>query len=383
MTNVYCTAPWNGVTVREDGNVLTCCQGRVILGNLNNSTIQEILKSDKVSGIRDRMFSGAPDLQNCKTCIQQDSTSGLAALRQHYLTYYPNIYKDTQLKNLDIRWNNSCNLGCVYCSPTFSSTWQTRLNIKPVSSVKEYQDDLLEFIFSKVDEIEEIMVVGGEPMLMKQNHKLFKNISKDAKISIITNLSYDLENLPCINDLLNRPTNNTIWSVSLENTGQQFEYVRNGASWNQVEKNLKFLNQHWPNTSSIIMVYSMLSAFNIHHTISKLHSLDLKKFTLQSYFGPNAINVFCMPIELQKVAHNALIQARELHASKIHPDDRDLYTINNIDLLLNTLNSNNHPTDTVTKQEFFNQIKKYDQWNETQFCDLWPDVVDLVNKHLL
>ena len=25
--SVYCTAPWNGLTVHEDGRVLTCCVG--------------------------------------------------------------------------------------------------------------------------------------------------------------------------------------------------------------------------------------------------------------------------------------------------------------------------------------------------------------------
>jgi radical SAM protein with 4Fe4S-binding SPASM domain len=382
---VYCTAPWNGVTIRENGDVRTCCQGNTILGNLNNSSIQEILKSDKAASIRNKMIGGLPDSHNCKTCIHDDATSGLAALRQHYLNYYPNIYKETRFKNIDIRWNNSCNLGCVYCSPTFSSTWQNRLNIEPVSPVKNYQDKVLEFIISKVDELEEIMLVGGEPMLMKQNQKLFKKISKDAKISIITNLSYDLEKLPSITDLLDRPANNTIWSVSLENTGQQFEYVRNGASWDQVEKNLKFLNKHWPNTSSVLMVYSVLSAFNIHQTISILHSLGIKKFTFQSYFGPRSMNVFHMPPALQKIAYNSLIQARDFHYSQLHVVDIDLYKINNIDFLLDTLkNSSNQSTlSPISKIEFFNQTEQYNQWNKTQFCDLWPDVVDLVNQHLL
>lgn len=384
MKKVYCTAPWNGITVRENGDVKTCCQGNVTLGNLNQLPIREILKSEKLTAIRNLMDSGVPDPQNCNFCIYQEDTTGLSSLRQHYLNYYPDTYPDTQLKNLDIRWNNSCNLGCVYCSPLFSSTWEDRLGIKKNSSpVKEYQDDLLEFILEKVDQVEEIMLVGGEPMLMKQNYKLFRNVPKRTRISIITNLSYDLEKLPCIEDLLNRPAENTVWSVSLENLDQQFEYVRNGASWQQVEKNLKFLNKHWTETTSVLMVYSMFNAFEIHNVIKKLHSLGIKKFTLQSYFGPNATNVFNMPKVIQHAAYDILCQARDFHYSNIHPEDIELYQINNLELLLEKLKNNDQPKQLVSRQEFFNRIEQYNKWNKIPYSTLWPNVVDLANRYLL
>lgn len=384
MNKVYCTAPWNGVTVRENGDVKTCCQGNTTLGNLNNTSIQEILKSENLSSIRNLMSNGEPDIQNCNFCIHQERTTGLSSLRQHYLNYYPNVYADTQLKNLDIRWNNLCNLGCMYCSPTFSSTWEDRLNITKISRpVKEYQDDLLDFILEKVDQVEEIMLVGGEPLLMKQNYKLLQSIPKRTRISIITNLSYDLEKLPCIDNLLDRPAENTIWSISLENLDQQFEYVRNGASWSQVEKNLKFLNKHWPDTASVIMVYSMFNAFDIHNVITRLHSFGIKKFTLQSYFGPNEINVFNMPKVIQHAAHDVLLQARDFHYSNIHPDDIDSYQINNLDSLSEKLKDSDPPNHPVSKKEFFERISWYNKWNKTQYSDLWPYVIDLVQQHLL
>jgi hypothetical protein len=56
------------------------------------------------------------------------------------------------------------------------------VNIRPV---KSYQDDLLNFVLSKIDDVEEITLVGGETMLMKQNYQLFKHLPKKSKISII------------------------------------------------------------------------------------------------------------------------------------------------------------------------------------------------------
>jgi hypothetical protein len=70
-------------------------------------------------------------------------------------------------------------------------------------------------------------------MLMKQNYELIAKLPSSARISILTNLSYDLQRLPCIENLLARPRENTIWNISCENIGQQFEYVRSGAEWNK------------------------------------------------------------------------------------------------------------------------------------------------------
>ena len=35
QSNVYCTAPWKGVAVLENGDVTTCCLGSTKIGNLN------------------------------------------------------------------------------------------------------------------------------------------------------------------------------------------------------------------------------------------------------------------------------------------------------------------------------------------------------------
>ena len=48
MNKVYCTAPWNGLTIREIGDVRTCCVGAKALGNINNTDIKEIQNSQQL-----------------------------------------------------------------------------------------------------------------------------------------------------------------------------------------------------------------------------------------------------------------------------------------------------------------------------------------------
>lgn len=379
---IYCTAPWNGVTIREDGHVRTCCVGATSLGNLNETPIDEIINSRALTEIKQQLLSETPNLQNCAACIKEEAQSGVATLRQHYNKFYP-ITNTTEfrLRNLDVRWNNTCNLGCMYCNQTFSSTWQDRLNVNRSSVVKDYQDELLEWMLHHAEHLREIMLVGGEPMLMKQNYALFNRLPDQCKVSIITNLSYDLANLPCTPKLLTRPKENTIWNVSLENTNNQFEYVRNGSNWTLVKRNLEYLGRHWPEMVSINFVYSMFSAFSITDTVQTLHQLGIKKINLFTIYSNPTMDVFNMPPAIRKVAEEELNRAIQWHFDQLHPEDRDLYPFQGADMILAQLRKSTAPS-KVTLDKFLSKIDWYDSYNDNKFSTLWPDVLDLVKKHL-
>jgi len=382
-TSVYCTAPFNGLTIREDGHVRTCCAGQTSLGNLNNGSIYDIEQSPILDKIKQNMLSNQHDYDNCKDCIDKENKNGLASLRQHYLKFYPAFDESNlTLKFIDIRWNNSCNLGCLYCSPTFSSVWANRLNVeKKLSPVRSYQDELLAWILERIDHVSEIMLVGGEPMLMKQNYALLSRLPQDCKISIITNLSYDLKNLPCWPDLLKRPRDNIAWNISLENIGKKFEYVRSGANWEQVEQNLLLLKQHWPETISLNMVHNLFSAFDLKETIEYFHSIGIKKFNLFPVGLNDQINLANFPRSLRVKSAQQLQQAKDRHLELLHIEDRDLYPFNGSDEIINSL-LNNQTDAVITLETFENQINWYDQWGNHKFSDLWSDLNDSIKTQL-
>jgi MoaA/NifB/PqqE/SkfB family radical SAM enzyme len=380
--SVYCTAPWNGLTVREDGRVLTCCVGRTTLGNLNVDTIESIEYSSALKKIQAQMLGGNPDLENCANCIKQEKIDGYSSSRNHYNKFYPD-FDPTQLKlkYLDLRWNNTCNLACMYCGPHFSSTWTDKLKIHNLKPVKPYQDELLSWILERASHIKEIALVGGEPLLMKQNYELLKVLPLDCQISILTNLSYDLKNLPCLPDLLKRPADKVIWTISGENTNQQFEYVRQGADWNQFEDNIKFLGQHWANSLTLGMVYSTFNAFNLLEIVKTYKELGLQKFNLLPIDRHYPINVSFMPAPIRLLAKQVLDQVLEYHYDSLHPEDRDLYPIIGLDQVSKHLEQGGGHVTALA--DFQKQINWYDQWSSVPFNDLWPNVVNLTNQHLI
>jgi radical SAM protein with 4Fe4S-binding SPASM domain len=377
---VYCTAPWNGLTIRENGDVRTCCVGQKSLGNINKTPIHEIQNSKILKDIQNTFKSNYVDNENCGLCVNKSKNS-IPSLRDYYNRYYHDIDLDKlKLKVIDIRWSNNCNLQCMYCSPTFSNQWAASLKSKVNIEInQEYHDQVADWIIDNSADLRELMLVGGEPLLMKQNYQILKKIPLDTKISVITNLAYNLEELPCLDALLAR-SNSMVWNISMENIDGQFEYVRNKASWEQVEKNLLFLTQYFPNSVSVNFVYSMFSAFDITATFKKLVSLGIKKFNLMGIDNNDTMSVFDMPMKIKEQALAELEAAVEIHKNSIHPDDLHFYPIIGIEDVRTALSLETQKP--INKKDFYDKIIWYNQWSDQKFDELWPHVMALVNLHL-
>lgn len=362
-----------------DGSVKTCCLGTENLGNLNETSIQDIINSPVLKKIQQELRSGTS--ANCKACYLDDQQSNYASLRQYYQKYYP-IDDDSKeiLEVLDVRWNNKCNLSCQYCHPHASSVWEEKLQIKPTRARKPYEDDLLNWILPQIDGLREILLQGGEPMLMKQNYSLFKLAPQDCQFSIITNLSYDIKNLPCIDDLLARPKNKIIWNISAENIGSKFEYIRTGANWEEFKNNLLWLTNQWSDTVSMNMVYFIFSSHDILDTIKTFYSLGVKKFNLMSLHNHPQLLLNTMPQHVQKQALDILYEVKQWHQTTFGCD-AELYPISGIDGLISGLQS---PTShaIIDKKSFYDKIAWLDSWTDKKFSSLWPELDQYLRDNL-
>ena len=380
-TKPYCTAPWTGLIIKENGNVGCCCPGTTVLGNVKSEHIDDILNSFELKKIKKDLLENQYN-NNCETCYSLEKNSGTATPRNHFNFHFPDINKGLQF--LDLRWNNLCNLNCVYCGPSFSSTWEEKLNPNKTKTIRNsYDIELEEWILSKSTQIYELILIGGEPLLMKQNIALLEKISDDARLSVITNLSYNLSNNPCAKLLFKRPQDNTLWNISVENYGNKFEYIRTGADWNQFKTNLELLVTHAPNTVNLLMVYGIFSALDLLNTVRMYYSLGVKKIQLQMLGENPALDLFNFPISILTIARNQLAEviAWQKHTYGI---DYDLYKCPDIDAILTKLDemlyNNNHQV--ISKSNFISEIEKYDHWTKHKFSELWTNEYNLILKEL-
>jgi MoaA/NifB/PqqE/SkfB family radical SAM enzyme len=108
--------------------------------------------------------------------------------------------------------------------------------------------------------IREVALVGGEPLLLPENDRLLDVIPQDCVVTLITNLAVDFSTNRIVKKLLAR--GRVGWSLSFDNIGQRFEYVRHGADWQQLLRNLETLHplmqsgQHWGGIHAVYNIYN-------------------------------------------------------------------------------------------------------------------------------
>lgn len=297
MNNFFCAAPWRGLHINPRGDVKTCCAGNPnLLGNLYSHSIEQILNSDTMTEIRVSLAQGRPH-EYCSNCVRAERF-GADSERQWHNSVNPG-FDYTTAGNLyhypvivDVRWNTTCNLSCNYCGESCSSKWASIKGISFKSGTRPYFDAVCDFIAQHYQHIHEVALVGGEPLLLPENERLLDVIPQDAIVTLITNLSVDLDSNRIFQKLQNR--NKVGWSMSFDNIGAKMEYVRHGAQWSQVKENLDRVKKlmttqgHW---GGIHAVYNIYNATNFSELRSFAHDNEITVLW-QNLFQPDYLDPF-------------------------------------------------------------------------------------------
>lgn len=285
--NSICSAPWRGLHIQVDGGISTCCAGGFKLGNINTDTIESALAHEKLKKVRESIKKGVLPEDYCKFCInakkdglrsEQDWHNSLnedfdiTTATQEY--QYPVLF--------DARWNNTCNSVCVYCNPSFSSKWASINNSKEVKIGQDNKQKITSFFMNNGSHLKTVAMVGGEPLLIKENADLLDVIPTNVKIQVITNFSSDVTKSKVFEKLCKR--RKVSWHVSLENIEDRYEYVRQGSKWQSLIDNLKILGKEVRNPPE--NNDHEIQFMSLFHLLNATHLCELKDFSKE------AINYF-------------------------------------------------------------------------------------------
>lgn len=266
MEKRYCSAPWHGLHINPMGIVKTCCAGNPNYTDAISSTIDSVVNSAFMREVRTQMLDGILHPEYCSNCIHSEESSGSSERNWHNNINEGFDYASAGIDYLyptlvDARWNTTCNQSCNYCDSANSSSWAAIQGTKVVSQTRHYTDSILDLIEQNSEKVVEVALVGGEPLLLKENVRVI-NALKDtkAKITIITNLNVDLETNPVYQALKEHHT--VGWSLSFDNIGKDYEYVRYGGNWGLHENNIKQVvnlmqNPNLDHTGGIHAVYNL------------------------------------------------------------------------------------------------------------------------------
>jgi len=247
----FCTLPWLGVFIQPDGEVKNCAITGQSLGNINKTSLVDILHGKVNQTIKTDMLNDVMH-KRCSHChvLEQNQAKSfdavsnrvwyLKTLKGEDLNFFDNV-DNYKLKMLDLRWKNTCNFACVYCGPDLSSSWANELNL-PQNINDSALEETLNYVYNNLDTVEHVYLAGGEPLLIKENitllNKLYE-LKPDIEIRINTNLS--IINNTVYN--LIKKFKNVHWTISVDSIREEFEYVRYGGSWSKFVTNLHQLRQ--------------------------------------------------------------------------------------------------------------------------------------------
>jgi MoaA/NifB/PqqE/SkfB family radical SAM enzyme len=320
LTNrAFCPVPWTSIMYNFDGTVKNCIRSAGPIGNINDNSIEEILRNDYL--IKADMQLGQK-FARCNPCYeleQQQNNFNIISDRVFYLKELrdvDNTLYDTAnfaLHTVDIRWSNLCNFACVYCGPEFSSKWASEKNIVINTPEDVKRQEFKQYIFDRAAQLKHVYLAGGEPLLMKENLEfleLLKQVNPEVNLRINTNLSHvDTHIFDLISEF-----KNVHWTVSVESIAQEFEYIRYGGTWQDFLNNLHTIKQ-FDHKITFNMLHFLLNHVSIFNCVDFLKSQGFhnNSFGIGALTGPEYLNIRHLPENVLNSVKKILIDRISKH----------------------------------------------------------------------
>lgn len=292
VSDSYCAAKWLNATIwLGNGQTASCHHplGHQIDANELKDNPTAIHNTPHKKLMRKMMQEGTRP-QECEYCWKiedlgrgsiSDRVYKTAVHQEEYIaqTAKADWQENTMLRTLEIAFDRTCNFACSYCNPSFSTTWvkdivkfgpYRNINgdarshfINKADHAKPLPDDVNPYTQAfwrwweqengLADNLEEIRITGGEPLMaagvwklfewFKANQERVKN-RPDGKV-----MRYAINsNLVPKDDIMDRfieLSHYVPWLevyTSCEAVGKHAEYIRDGFNWDIWLRNLERLH---------------------------------------------------------------------------------------------------------------------------------------------
>jgi len=379
----YCKSPWMSLFVYDDGKVKSCCAGQWDWGNLKEQSLEEIINNPEVKKLKEDIINGVPN-SYCSYCKGCEDNAG-ESQRQYFDQFKMDKSKlyDIEVFDLmmvDMRWNNLCNLNCAYCDTLWSTTWQKAKGI-PISDLKtNHYASVLSRVKESSDNMEAIIMGGGEPLLHTQNVELLQSLHDDVHIDIMTNLSMNVEHTPVFDELAKK--NDVNWCISFENTKSQFEFVRHNAKWDRLTENIDKIKQFSTHSKMIKPTYNLLCATKLVELYRFANEINFE-IHWQTLIHPEQLCVSRFSKEVRELCIKSIDELFESQEYKIYKERSHLFEHGHdffTHLKQELINQNSwytEPVDLKFREWLKEYESKYVKKHVKPFKELWPEL-DLI-----
>lgn len=341
----FCVLPFIHSATLTDGSIPLCCVSKSSSKiDLNESTMEDYWNSSYVKDIRRKMLQGE-QIKDCSRCYEEEKSGyrshrlienkaweeklGEKSLSDILSKVDGSGHTEQGIVSVDLRLGNTCNLQCVMCRPQDSSKWKSatpnllrelserklseewreknNINIKKFEWYKNV--NFWEHLKSCLPTLRELIIGGGEPMLIKEHLEFIKFCVKSGEAQHIhlryhTNMTvFPEEMIPYWSQF-----ERVEFFASIDGMGEVADYVRYPSVWKDVKANLLKVDQLGDNVW-LRLLYSV-HALNIKHLPEFLKWVNNQKFKKEKLF-----------LGTQSFVHPGIVHWPEYLNIKVLPQD--------------------------------------------------------------
>lgn len=260
---------------------------------------------------RQRMLDGLWPARGCNYCRDIEAAGG----QSDRITNldFPGIHAPVELdtdssavnvtpRMLEVYFDNTCNLKCLYCGPYFSSLWdaenikhgQPAFNKSP--NIEQNKIKLFEWLKQNSKHLTVFNILGGEPLYQKELEQcldLFEQYpAPELKLQIFTNLNARLSHVQKIVERVKTLLDQGCLrefevTASLDCWGEPQEYVRYPLDLTVWQQNFEYLlSQHWIN----LIINSTITPLTIKTLPDLLTKINEWSKVRKVYHYQNSVN---------------------------------------------------------------------------------------------
>lgn len=300
MTGYTCRWAEHGLALHNSGMALLCCHSRTPLRDnqgqqifWHTHSLQDALNSPTRQDIQTALSLGQQH-PNCDACFSVENAGGESRRQAH--NALDELHSRAEIRMLDLKLGNICNLSCRSCNPWVSSKWYSDwwavidshkqehasyrdyLNEKHLTSKLSYAEDNEQFWQQLADVmpgVDYIDIYGAEPMMIDRLWAVLDSTHTPQRqhqtVHFNTNTTIWDQSRIDVLDQFGR----VFLDLSIDGLAQKFEYLRNGADWHAVLDNVN----HYRDWIQQRQDQQRPGHLNICITISLFNILDLPEIT--------------------------------------------------------------------------------------------------------
>jgi MoaA/NifB/PqqE/SkfB family radical SAM enzyme len=328
-----CPLLWNHISTFSNGDVRMCCEmigesadygkhrddhGTAL--NVHDHRLEDIRNSSTVKRLRQQMLAGEkPDA--CAQCwhreelgMESKRNSSLIAYGHEITDYEKNTLPDGSihsdlipLRNLDLRFGNTCNLKCRTCGPADSNLWyedyvklnkqdDTGVNFwfygedkyRIISTDRGYRTNTERFewnagsdfyidLLEQMPNVDTIYFTGGEPTVIKKHRQMLEYcIAKGYAANIKLDYNTNMHATPTYLGEYWRSFQQVNIGASIDGYGITQDYMRPPSTWDSVTRNILALDSlNIPHLHiTISPTISIMNILNLIHLIDWVRNND-------------------------------------------------------------------------------------------------------------